>query len=356
MLEQIRKVREKLETEKSNSKKLLLSNLYLTMYQNLKEDELKHEEKYFKKMNLLLNEFEFYDFLKNDNELFRYFFEKCNEKYLDNDFKVYELMPNNKINLKDAKEIVYAILDSINFDRLKSYDRLYCFDKIKYDDLNSCIGMCYNTFNCLEPSVVIDKKLDKQVDFITTLVHELGHEYENIFMNNMSSIQQLYRYDFCFVEVMSSFFERVALDYLIKNRIYEDDANRELNLKYFDLYDRLEQLYYLSNYAIKDEIVYNDENVISIGEIKDNSCDIYCYNYKNDIKYSYGFLLGEYFFNIYRQDKKEGLKQIRDFLSKQALLDEREMLDTINFFENDYSFLNLGLKENMDYMRKRYKW
>lgn len=76
----------------------------------------------------------------------------------------------------------------------------------------------------------------------------------------------------------------------------------------------------------------------------------------NDIKYSYGYLLAEYFFDIYRQDKKEGLKQIKNFLVDQALLDERDMVEKIDFLNSDYDFLNQGLRENMVYMRKRYKW
>ena len=90
--------------------------------------------------------------------------------------------------------------------------------------------MCYNTFGHSEPIIYIDKKINKQVPFIITLVHELGHEYENMFMKNMSIAQQIDRYVFCFTEVMSQFFERVALEYLIKNNIYKDDAQRELNL------------------------------------------------------------------------------------------------------------------------------
>ena len=32
------------------------------------------------------------------------------------------------------------------------------------------------------------------------------------------------------------------------------------------------------------------------------------------------------------------------------------MLEKIDFLNSDYDFLNQGLRENMVYMRKRYKW
>lgn len=356
MLEKVKEIRKKLEKEKNNSKRYLLSNLYFTLFQQLSNEERKQEEKYLCQMDLILADSCFYDFLKSDNELFQEFFSKCNKKFLENDFNCYELFPNNKLNLKEAKEISYQILDDINPDKLESYNRLYCFDKIHYCDLEAYLGKCCNTFNFLDSTVFLDKNIDKQVEFICTFIHELGHEYENIFMSNMSSLQQISRYSYCFVEVMSSFLERIALDYLIKNKIYEDDAQRNINLKYYDLNYRLECLKEASDYAVNDAIIYDFENVINIEKTSDDKYKVFYYEYMNDIKYGYGALLGEYFFDIYRQDKKEGLKKIRDFLANQALLDEREMLDTIDFFENDYSFLDNGLQENMSYMRKRYKW
>ncbi len=67
-------------------------------------------------------------------------------------------------------------------------------------------------------------------------------------------------------------------------------------------------------------------------------------------------MLGEYFFSIYKDDKKEGLKQIKNFLSNQFLLDDKQMIESIDFLNNDFKFLDKGIKDNMTYMRKKYKW
>lgn len=362
MLEQLKQIREQIEIEKSNSKKFLLSNLYYSLLQELSKEELQQEQKNLENTELLLKAYEIYDFLKNDNEIYKEFYKKTDKKYKQNNFNFYGLYPENKLKHKQANEIIFEILEDINIEKEESFKRLHCEGKVQLSNLEFCIGKCYNTFGYTEPIIYADLNIKDQVTFIKTIVHELGHEYENIFMSNMSAIQQVDRYDFCFTEVMSSFFERIALDYLIKNNIYKDDAHRDLNLNYFDLHDRLGTLYEISNEAKKENIIYDDQNIIEIEEqIKQNQNDkksykVYSYNYMNDIKYSYGYLLAEYFFNIYRQDKKEGLKQIRNFLANQAFLDEREMLESINFKNNDYSFLNKGLQENMTYMRKKYKW
>lgn len=360
MKEKLKQIREKLEIEKSNSKKFLLSNLYYSLIQELSNEEQKQEEKKEKGIEFLLKDYEIYDFLRNDNEIYKEFYTKTNKKFKENKFHSYELYPENKINRKEAKDIVYEILDDINIDNIKSYDRLYCYNKVKSEEQDICIGKCYNTFGFTDPIIITDSNIKDQVTYIKTLVHELGHEYENIFMSNMSVEQQVDRYDYCFTEVMSSLFERIAQDYLIKHNIYKDDAQRDLNLNYFDLHDRLGTLYELSNEALEGKLIYNAGNVIEFSELpsKDGKkmYQVYNYNYINDIKYSYGYLLAEYFFDIYRQDKKEGLKQIRNFLANQVLFDERQMLESINFKESNYSFLNQGLTENMTYMRKKYKW
>ena len=359
MNKMIEEVRNRLEREKSNSKRFLLSNLYITLYDFLNEEEKNYENKFLNQIDLILSDYEFYDFLRNDAEIFRDFSLKTCDRYKKAGFNFYDLYPKNKIKFDEAKEIIFDILNDMGLDNI---DKIYDFDKIKYRNLENCEGVCINPFGFFDGNIVLDEKISKMVVFIKALSHEIGHNYENLFMSNMSSIQQIKRYVYCFIEVCSSFFERIALDYLIKNRIYLDDANRDLNCYYCDLYDRLS---FLGDVTSKDDLedaIYDEENILCVSnnfnkETEDGeNVVLYEYNYANDIKYGYGALLGEYFFDIYKKDKKEGLKSIKNFLSNQGLLDERGMLDSINFSENDFSFFDDGLLENAKYMRKRYKW
>lgn len=363
----IEEVRNKLEMEKSNSKRFLLSNLYVTLFNQLDEKEQKEEIKYIKNADLILEKACYYDYLENDIEIFEDFASKIDDRYKKTNFNFYSLYPENKLNLNEAKDIVLDILNDIGIDNI---EKLYDFDKIKYKKLDNAEGYCINTFGLYKGNIVLSENIDKIVIFIKDLVHEIGHNYENIFMSNMSSLQQIERYNYCFIEVCSSFFEKIALDYLIKNNIYMDDANRELNNYYCDLYDRL---MFLGNIRKNDDFktaIYDDEYLYIIEKDKNDKENINTnennnqneqlsfkkYNYDEDIKYGYGSLLGEYFFDIYKQDKKEGLKKLKNFLSNQGLLDERQMLETIEFKENDFSFLDKGLSDNTKYMRKRYKW
>lgn len=359
MNKMIEEVRNSLEREKSNSKRFLLSNLYVALYNLLNEEEQNYENKFFNQIDLILNEYEFYDFLRNDAEIFSDFSLKTCDRYNKTDFKFYGLYPENKIKFDEARAIIFDILNDMGIDNI---EKLYDFDEIKYRNLENCEGVCINTFGFFDGNIVLDEKINKMVVFIKALFHEIGHNYENLFMSSMSSIQQVDRYIYCFIEVCSSFFERIALDYLIKNRIYLDDANRDLNCYYCDLYDRLLFLGDITSRDDLEDAIYDEENILCTTNGFDKELEfngeigLYKYNYANDIKYGYGALLGEYFFDIYREDKKEGLKIIKNFLSNQGLIDEREMLNSINFAENDFSFLDNGLSDNTKYMRKRYKW
>ena len=359
MKDKIEKVKDLLEREHNIYKRYLLSNMYMTFYEFLSEKEKHDEEKYLKKDYLSGSTSYFYDFLKNDSELFISFADKVEDRFERVSFRNYQLFSINKVNFKEVREIVSLILDDMN---IFNKDKLYNFDKINFKDLSDYNGMCLNTFGIFDDNIFLNNNIDKFVTFVRTLVHEIGHSYENIFMQPMSIVQQLDRYDHCFIEVMSTFFERVALDYLIRNHIYLDDANRELNNYYYLLDDRLLFLKEISSSPFLDDFIYDEFDIICEREsfcddvFDKNDVVLYSVNYNEYINYGYGTLLGEYFFDIYCKDKKEALKKLRNFVAKQGIFDEREMFNSINFRDNDFSFLDKGLKENITYMRKRYKW
>lgn len=359
MKKMIEEVRNKLEKEKSHSKRFLLSALYCSLYPSLSAKEQALEAEHIEEIDFILSFERIYDYLREDADIFEEFANKIENRFEETEFTYYDLYPQNKLNYDEARHITFDILENMGIENISN---LYTFDKIRYQDLDEAAGYCINTFGLFDGNIFLDKNIDKMVIFIQSLLHEIGHNYENLFMSNMSSHQQIERYNYGFIEVISSFFERIALEYLIENRIYMDDANRVLNAYYFDLYDRLTLL----GSFVKDNnfeyAKYDSENIlfpdINVDEDTENDWpqNFYKYNYANFIKYGYGALLGEYFFDIYRKDKKEGLKSIKKFLSNQALLDERDMFDSIDFRDNDFSFLDKGLLENKNYMRKRYKW
>lgn len=354
MKEKMEKIKNLLERETNNSKRYLLSKLYTTFYCFLDEKEKEEERHFLESTELYFDVPEFYDYLRCDKEIFIDFISKINKRYEGTDFNFYYLTSENKLNFQEAEEITSTILEDMPiFDK----DRLYDFSSLNFQDLSYYYGFCINTFGLFKENITIDSKIDKIVTFVKTLCHEIGHNYENIYMSSMNAKQQTDRYYYTFGEVMATFFERVALDYLIRNHIYLDDAERELNCYYDDLLWRifdLEEIYKSSDF---NNLIYDDRKILyKITSSNNPKIEKIDFNYKECIEYIYGTLLGEYFFDIYRQDKREGLKRLRNFLANQGILDERQMLDSINFKENNFSFLDKGLKENLTYMRKRYKW
>lgn len=353
MLNKAIDIRNRLEREKSIPNKFFLSNMYLTIFDKfLSPEEQLLEAPHMKSMEFVLGAYSPYNYLVNDKDIFTEFFNKTSKKYEDADFYYYGLYPSNKLDLKEAGDIAFDILDSMSASNNSNFKELYKFDRVKFANLDGSAGCCLNTFRYYDDPIFIDEKIDKMATFIRVLLHELGHSYENLFMSSMSSLQQIDRYNYAFVEVMSSFFEKIALEYMLKNKIYFDDTQREINLNYCDLYDRLNFLNDLCNIKELENCVYDEEKILCTIDGTNYS---FC-NYGDAIKYGYGALLGEYFYNIYKDDKKEGFKAIRDFLSNQVIYDERKMLDSINFGENNFDFLDEGLNNNMNYMRKRYKW
>lgn len=223
-----------IEFEKSNSKKWLMSKLLITYYYNMDIKDRKEVEKDIDKLLLHLEVEDTYDGLVADSDMHLSIISKVVDRFYESNFEDYSLYPNNKVDFKYSDQIVSEILNDIDPKAYSLYKNLKETGNIVIKDQEK-MGCCINGLGIDLDYISMDKKNDKMVTFIWCLVHELGHTYENNYMSNMSSVQQIFRYYYIFAEVLSTFFARVGLDYMIKNRIYLDDSQRLLNAHYYDL-------------------------------------------------------------------------------------------------------------------------
>lgn len=365
MVERFKKIKRQIETEKNNSRRWMMSKLLITYYESLDdEDKIKLKDD-LEEVALILEEVDMYDGLMEEQKMHLGISDKVIEKFHEEEFEDYCLYPENKLSLKTSDEIISEIVSDMGLGVDLLYKKLKDNNDILIKDQGK-MGYCINGLGIDDSFIVIDEKIDKMVTYIWCLMHEMGHAYENEFMSMMPSTQQIYRYYYIFSEVLSSFFARVSIDYMINNRIYLDDTQRLLNAAYSDqIYSFLNLKFVieaikdgkcdhnLSHYQILDDTCFDDFAK------KEERFEVYLDDkgeYSDFITYGYGGLLAEYFFDIYRKDKKEGMKLLKNFLSNQALLDDVTMIENLDLFNNDFEFLKKGLSENHTYMRKKYKW
>lgn len=368
MLNKIIEVCEKLEREKNESKRIALSEVFNILYCFLTVEEKSLIDKEYSHLKISYkNKLYLEDRLMDNYDIHLNCFDKIKEKYNKKDinFKYYELMPLLKLSEDKIIDICNNILGDIGDNYYRLFNEILNKDNIYSAYIKDGNGLCINNIVLKDSYIFLDSRIDDNSISVNILMHEFGHAYENRFMSSMNMKQQLNRYYDIFGEVSSSFFERIAIDYCIKNHIYLDDFHRILNDYYEQLFINFDELNFVIKDILEDKMGYNilgqyfymNKTVYENENLQFNSTYTYLSgDYHNSLNYGYGSLIAEYFFDIYKKDKKEGLKKFHDFLSNQYLLLDREMFDSIELDNNDFSFLEDGLKENSSYMRKKYKW
>lgn len=354
------------ERERSNSKRWAFTIVFDSLYEKLTEEEQEYIDNTYGHLRFYDRDFHFEDSLMNNYNVHLETFSKLKDRYKESDFNFYSLVANEKIGQGELVEICDMIIDDLGLEDLKKlFNDLLKKKDINVGEIDYGLGVCLNNFALGDSYIVLNNKNINDVSSVSTLMHELGHAYENRFMLSMNYEQQIYRYNDIFTEVISSFFARVGLDYCIKNHIYLDDSQRVLNEEYIDMLVCFDELNFVIRNILRERIGYNytGEYYSLVDEVTSDD-EIFLYSnfsslsgdYSNCLKYGYGGLIAEYFFDIYRQDKKDGLKLLKNFLSNQTLLNDRDMFQSIGLIDSDLSFLNKGIKENREYMKKRYKW
>lgn len=361
MIDKIRNLVLKLEKEDDIYTKCILSNIISSYYKYLlSENDKKILEKELENV-LLYDQSNFYDTLFYDANTHIEISDKVISTYHEAEFDSHFYKPKKKLNKKESDEIIREILSDMDSDIYELYKDLENKKRIVVKPLKE-EAVCINGFNLDDDYIVINSNIHFMIEFILTKNHEIGHIYEISLMKDLSQKQKWDRYKYNYSEVVSRFFERVSMDYMINNDIYKNETENFLFSRYADLLcdflflDKI--IYHIKN----DMCTYNNENYlftkkIDYEEIEDRFIfDVSSYgSYRKFTNYGYGSLLGEYFFSVYKENKKEGLKSLKEFVLRQGLLNNQEMLRKINFYNNDLSFLKNGINDNLSYFRNRHK-
>lgn len=219
----------------------------------------------------------------------------------------------DKIDISEAMFCLEEFLLSFDCKLFKLFKELVNTKHISYTDKNISDGLTVSSRS--QGSFVLIHK-DKNITFnnIATIVHELGHCYED-YLTNRCCFNSLLR------ETSSSFLEKLFSYYCIKNNCFRNDAIHNLiNLQDYN-YDRTLINNYI-NYYLRignnlsiDEMTLEFLNIFDV--IKDDNFKYLVGEEKTDINnyiYVLSDILANYFIKIYFKNRKEGLILFKKFL------------------------------------------
>ena len=246
-------------------------------------------------------------------------------KTYDKEFCFYKKKPLY-LSENQMYEIIYNFLnDEFNqaseFSELVNNGYIYKAD----NDDNDCAG--YTIYNCISKNsfiIILDNKYITDIDMMRVLVHEFGHVINNNEKNNSSRKQELSGgLVSSYIEVYSLLYEKLFLDYLIKNKIFPNNSIKSLKDYYFEGYSYINSLEYLS--SLKDSLL-KKENYLKKAYIKeqllvDENGKSYIpafatSNIGNALSYSYGILMANYLAELKHKDEDTFNKNFDNFKLK----------------------------------------
>lgn len=231
---------------------------------------------------------------------------------------------------REMYDIMREFLERKNMDR-------YLDDAIKkhqifYGDFLECYSgsMAYNEVSGI-PHILTSKDMTS-VEFMTVIIHEVGHIKDYDKLSHLSSFKTMsdYYMKSIYIEVLSKQNEKEFLDFLIKNRIASKDACCMIEDYYLDITSHLgdlliltnlddsllkgEKYRHLSNKEIiekvvgKDTIEWIDEDYFIPQEL-----DLF-----RSLSYGYGGVLATYFESLKKNDPDRYRYCYQNFLRQRA--------------------------------------
>lgn len=238
----------------------------------------------------------------------------------------------SKVILSDQEmyDIMREFLEKKNMDRY--LDDVVKNHRIFYGNSSEFyVGyMAYNVVSQI-PHILINKDMNS-VEFMTAIVHEVGHikDYDELFnISDFKTVNDYYMKSI-YTEVVSKQNEKEFLDFLIKNRIASKDACCMIEDYYLDITSHIgdlliltnlddsllkgEKYRHLSNKEIiekvvgKDTIEWIDEDYFIPQEL-----DLF-----RSLSYGYGGVLATYFESLKKNDPDRYRYCYQNFLRQRA--------------------------------------
>ena len=259
---------------------------------------------------------------------------------------------DSNINLNDAKDLIIEFICNYDISLYPIVTKALNDEHLFIIYEKNEAGNGYTFFNTYSssPYIVIftnshEKKLS--IENITCLMHEIGHVI-NFYMNLTNPKMFIKTTHNSFVETPSIIFEELFIEYLVKNKIEEENIqmikhNNLYLLKQYSSYLRL------NNFIINDIFECEEVDLDEIKEIllsKGINKDIDYLKYSfNDVlanyQYNYGHLISSYYLDLFNKDEETTKKYIKEFIKCIGITDDFYMLnhfgiDFDKFIQCDY--------------------
>ena len=242
----------------------------------------------------------------------------------------------------NEKRIFRLYVDEKEFSELQAYGGYTMFD---YITRNNFI-------------VVSNDKSVKDMEMMRIIAHEFGHAIDNK-ESKFASRKDIVRYYWIssYGEVFSMLYEKLFVDYLLKNNIYKDSANWILFRAFYKpVYDNFNSLEYIS--SLEDKLITNkkyqkEENIPEQIEVSEDGVLYIAKAVIEDFdevnRYSYGGLLANYFAYLKHNDEKEFKRQFDIFKNNRFKYFNPKLFEDLGTnIDEIISIYNKGLEEMTD--------
>ncbi len=265
----------------------------------------------------------------SDKDFHNSFSGKVIKAYQKRDFNYYR---DRRLYL-DEEQMLAIICDFLDsefnqadeFRRMAFEGKILRFNLDSFEDKEMAAGE--TVFNHLTRNnfiITAPIKLLADADLMRTLAHEFGHVADNI-DKRFASVKDISNYAWVssYVEVYSLLYERLFLDYLIKNNLFKEDALSGLKEYYTDIYDQFNSIRYLSNlddYLLTNLRYKSKKGIINQIEIDEAGEFIMPDGVYSDFadanKYSYSGVIANYFATLKHEDPEMFKKAFETFKRK----------------------------------------
>ena len=256
-----------------------------------------------------------------------------------------EVENNMRTTLSESEfySVFYEFMQSLKLEELFNK---YCSNKKIFSTHNrgdNCFGFTvYNPINKDSDVFITDFNYD--IKTFVTLAHEFGHVYDlDNFFGNAGEYNK-YFYQSFYQEVISRLFERLSLDYLMKNNVLVNDTKEELFSFLFTNYDFLFQSYI---YTLLDDVYLDSINGVSREILYDQIKDYFnekevikdyifdksiVFDLLEDNNYAYGDIISLYLKNVVL---KEGLSsdEMNYYFNMRGNMFDTNYFDRIGYTE-----------------------
>lgn len=231
---------------------------------------------------------------------------------------------------------------------------------VKVDVLENYDGMCFNIYK-KEPLILVQNR-EFTLKNIQTLIHELAHAIDFKDMNEKFSVNKREKYNYLsnYVEFLSRFYERQALDYFY-------DLNIDMG-SVFSMYLDYDQIVYddlINSYIfslLPDEVLRrsnylkysNDELKLMIPceyfiEPIDEALDDESLDINSSLKYSISSLFAMYCNGLLKEDEEKGKYIFENLMANRTDMFRKEIFEELGINGQEMSKM---LVKEMNYNQK----